>query len=66
MFHFLVWALLLQMGGTQTGGNAEIKIVRRNTFGGHSSESRTYIMGDRRRVEMTHAVQRRKEEGSVE
>src|SRR6266481_5196424 len=51
---------------TQTAENAGTKVVIRNTFGGQSSDNTTYWTADRRRTEFRHAVQRTKEDGSVE
>jgi len=62
----LCWVLLLCVLGPQTAENAGTKVVIRNTFGEHSSDNTTYSMADRRRTEFRHAVQRTKEEGSVE
>jgi hypothetical protein len=66
MLFSLCWVLLLSVLGPQTAENAGAKMVIRNTFGGHSSDNTTYSMADRRRTEFRHAVQRTKEDGSVE
>ncbi len=66
MLFSLCWILLLSVLGTQTAENAGTKVVIRNTFGGQSSDNTTYWTADRRRTEFRHAVQRTKEDGSVE
>src|SRR5258706_3749180 len=66
MLFSLCWILLLSVLATQTAENAGTKVVIRNTFGGQSSDNTTYWMADRRRTEFRHAVQRTKEDGSVE
>jgi hypothetical protein len=66
MLFSLCWLLLLSFLGPQAAENAGTKVVIRNTFGGQSSDNTTYWMADRRRTEFRHAVQRTKEDGSVE
>ena len=66
MLFSLCWILLLSVLATQTAENAGTKVVIRNTFGGQSSDNTTYWTADRRRTEFRHAVQRTKEDGSVE
>jgi hypothetical protein len=66
MLFSLCWVLLLSVLGPQAAENAGTKVVIRNTFGEHSSEITTYTLGDRKRTEFRHAVQRTKEDGSVE
>jgi hypothetical protein len=66
MLFSLWWVLLLSVLGPQAAENAGTKMVIRNTFGSHPSYNTIYWMADRRRTEFTHAVQRTKEDGSVE
>ena len=66
MLFSLCWFLLLSVLGTQAAENAGTKMVIRNTFGSHPSYNTTYWVADRRRTEFTRAVQRTKEDGSVE
>ena len=66
MIFSLCWVLLVCVLGPQTAENAGTKVVIRNTFGGQSSDNTTYWTADRRRTEFRHAVQRTKEDGSVE
>src|SRR5258706_13161266 len=66
MLFSLCWILLLSVLATQTAENTGTKVVIRNTFGGQSSDNTTYWTADRRRTEFRHAVQRTKEDGSVE
>jgi hypothetical protein len=66
MLFSLWWVLLLSVLDPQAAENAGTKIVIRNTSGGHPSYNTTYWMGDRRRTEFRQAVQRTKEDGSVE
>src|SRR5258706_10998597 len=66
MLFSLCWILLLSVMATQTAENTGTKVVIRNTFGGQSSDNTTYWTADRRRTEFRHAVQRTKEDGSVE
>ena len=62
---FPLWVLLSVLS-PQAAENSGTKLVTRNTFGGHSSDNTTYWMADRKRTEFRHAVQRTKEDGSVE
>jgi hypothetical protein len=68
MLFSLCWLLLLLLSflGPQAAANAGTKVVIRNTFGGQSSDNTTYWTADRRRTEFRQAVQRTKEDGSVE
>jgi len=50
----------------QAAENAGTKVVIRNTFGSHPSYDTTYWMADRKRMEFTRAVQRTKEDGSLQ
>jgi hypothetical protein len=66
MLFSLWWVLLLSVLGPQAAENEGTKMVIRNTFGSHPSYNTIYWMADRRRTEFTRAVQRTKEDGSVE
>jgi len=66
MLFSLCWVFLVCVLSSQTSANAGTKVVIRNTFGGQSSDNTTYWTADRRRTEFRHAVQRTKEDGSVE